>query len=92
MNNQNSRQVFTVEYVILPKVLYWRELKRGQKFALSLYGFSENNERFEIYTKRTWGRAFLETHPNKPDYPIYKLINPLKSPVYLVAENYYFNY
>lgn len=84
-----ERQTFTIQYLISQPIL-WRELKRGQKFALNQYAFSQERDRFEVYCKRTWVKCFLETHPDKPDYPIYKLINPLKKAVYLVMEVYSF--
>ena len=87
----DDRQTFTIQYVILAKPTYWREIKRGQKFALNIYAFSQERDRFEVYCKRTWGRCFLETHPNKIDYPIYKLVNPLRNQLYLVLEEYTFN-
>ena len=87
----NFRQTFAAEYVIIPTPCRWAELQRGQKFALNIYGFSERLQCFEIYTKRTWVKAFLETSPQKPDYPIYHLINPITGLVYPVIEHYYFN-
>lgn len=86
-----TRQTFTIQYTIIPVPVFWKNLKRGQKFALNPYAFSNERDRFEIYTKRTWGRAFLETHPKKIDYPIYKLINPLRGLIYPVLEVYSFN-
>lgn len=91
MDVENFRQMFAVEYVILPQPCYWAELQRGQKFALNRYGFSEKEQRFEIYTKRTWVKAFLETNPQKLDFPIWKLINPLDRLIYPIIESYYFN-
>lgn len=91
MDMQNCRQLFAAEYVILPQGVYWSNLYRGQKFALNIYGFNEKEQRFEIYTKRTWVKAFLETHPQKFDYPIWKLINPTTTLVYPIIEQYYFN-
>ena len=86
----NDIQTFTAEYVILPKPVYWCNLLKGQKFALNHYGFNSKEQRFEIYTKRTWIKCFLETHPQKIEYSIYKLINPLTAIVYPVTEHYYF--
>lgn len=88
---QTDRQTFTIQFTVLTQPIFWRDLTLGQKFALNQYAFSQERDRFEIYCKRTWVRCFLETHPDKLDYPIYKLVNPLRKPIYRIIEVYSFN-